>query len=545
MFVVILLRCTLNSAMGAGVVTQKNCTCMQGAPYSPLAQACGQACGNGILDPGEDCDGGTGCTKSCECDGTYTTYSPKKLSCDSKVLLFVGPPLLGLAVVVAVLVPVLAFAIYKCTRKPDYILVSTNETNETSKLGYEEDFNPTTSREMEFGEEFPLTPSKTTLNFGCVSHTAPVGENITDTITFTNHSSSCVTMKPYSPNNPRFQLRFSPLVCTLEPGESVDVEFIMNLQCTTRLLGFIPVAVSTEREWTAPECHAMLQLMLESKLSTKLDFEEITLQDLLGEGGYGVVYKGNWRGQEVAVKVVKNQEVLHQSTREVFLREVEAMEQLRSPFVVNYVGACFLPKHLSIITEFMPLGNLRACMTQHAFSQELKIKCMLDCSRGLFFLHKSGIIHRDVKPDNLLMSSLEIHAIACCKLADFGCTRDFNTDEATQTFTKGVGTPRYMAPEILTSGKYSTKADVFSFAMLMWQLSYDKEPFSSEQFSTSWQMVEFVTSGQRLPLPSCSMPPALIALVASCWDHDPHKRPGFDEIVPALEGCFFGKCVNT
>ena len=79
---------------------------------------------------------------------------------------------------------------------------------------------------------------------------------------------------------------------------------------------------------------------------------------------------------------------------------------------------------------------------------------MLDAAKGIQYLHENGILHRDIKPDNFLVISLDENLVNA-KLTDFGSARNFNLLMTNMTFTKGVGTPKYMAPEILFKEKYS------------------------------------------------------------------------------------------
>ncbi|KAH3766715.1 protein serine/threonine kinase [Pelomyxa schiedti] len=186
-----------------------------------------------------------------------------------------------------------------------------------------------------------------------------------------------------------------------------------------------------------------------------------------------------------------------------------------------------------IVTEYFPLGNLHSCMKTNTFSLPLKVKCLIDCATGMSFIHKAGLLHRDLKPDNLLVASLDVGATVNCKITDFGTCRDINKTNQTQAYTVGVGTPTYMPPvyELLSNGKYKQSADVYSFAVLMYQVISEREPYSD--LKSLWKITEFVLSGQRMSLEG--IPPELAEIITASWDQDYHKRPSFAQATTLLE----------
>jgi proprotein convertase subtilisin/kexin type 5 len=94
---------------------------------------------------------------------------------------------------------------------------------------------------------------------------------------------------------------------------------------------------------------------------------------------------------------------------------------------------------------------------------DFKVKVALDAARAIRFLHQNNILHRDIKPDNLLIMSLDLNAPVAAKLTDFGTSRAVS--KLTNQYTTGIGTPSYMAPEILSKKPYDTKADVYRYDM--------------------------------------------------------------------------------
>ena len=165
------------------------------------------------------------------------------------------------------------------------------------------------------------------------------------------------------------------------------------------------------------------------------------------------------------------------------------------------------------------------------------MKALYDCAYAMNFLHESSIIHRDLKPENLLVTSLSRKGIVC-KLSDFGTTKDVaGCAMGDITQTKGIGTPIYMAPEMMRGvGHYTTQADVYSYGIMMAAVIDGDNPYANNADVSSWEFTNLVVSGQLRPnvKNASSMPSELIQLMELCWDNDPNKRPAFSVIVEQI-----------
>ena len=103
---------------------------------------------------------------------------------------------------------------------------------------------------------------------------------------------------------------------------------------------------------------------------------------------------------------------------------------------------------------------------------------MIDISKGIKYLHTNGILHRDIKSDNILVVSLNPNDINC-KLTDFGASRNINMLQTNMTFTKAIGTPMYMSPELLQKQHYKLPSDIFSFSIVMYETWIWNDPYPS------------------------------------------------------------------
>nr|XP_043620337.1 probable serine/threonine-protein kinase PBL19 [Erigeron canadensis] len=180
----------------------------------------------------------------------------------------------------------------------------------------------------------------------------------------------------------------------------------------------------------------------------------------LSEGGFGSVYKGELKcGLQVAVK--QHKDASSQGEKE-FKSEVNVLSKARHPNLVVLLGSCSEGTHRLLVYEFVCNGSLDEHLSSHELTWDKRIKIALGAARGLNYLHKINIIHRDMRPNNILVTH-DYEPL----LGDFGLARTdcVDTDE-----TGVVGTLGYVAPEYAECGKVSTKTDVYSFGVVLLQL---------------------------------------------------------------------------
>lgn len=222
--------------------------------------------------------------------------------------------------------------------------------------------------------------------------------------------------------------------------------------------------------------------------------DEIELGELLGTGVTATVYRGIWNHHHVAVKKF-NFEFLN---KKEFRSEITIMSILNHPNIIPCYGGYEQNKNYYMVLQFFPCGNLSELLhgissdvvvmmenqSQSSFlmpsipvgdlqSFESRLKIVLDVAEAVRYLHAMNIIHRDLKAENLLVDqNLSI------SLADFGisCLRGKRT-------SKAMGTPRYMAPELLEGKPYDEKVDIFSFGILCWEILARSIPYDNEGFS--------------------------------------------------------------
>lgn len=215
-----------------------------------------------------------------------------------------------------------------------------------------------------------------------------------------------------------------------------------------------------------------------------------------------------------------------------FLSEIKLMSTLKHKSVVEFIGITLAGGHkISLITELMKMGSLRDVLDKKGDNLPWNVRCKLakDAAKGMSYLHSRKIIHRDLKPQNLLVNSEPNWE---CKITDFGISTI--RPDVTRTMTC-IGTPVYMAPEVLQKNKYSEKADVYSFGIVLVELFTGKYPYTEEEFGSLNQIQLVFQICQNEARPStASLPASLQQLIFDCWNRNTTLRPSFMEIIARL-----------
>lgn len=252
----------------------------------------------------------------------------------------------------------------------------------------------------------------------------------------------------------------------------------------------------------------------------KIPYSDLEIKSKIGEGGFGAVYRADWFGSDVALKLLRS-ESLDQSLVDEFQREALLMAKVsHHPNIVGFIGAVMSADRVGIVLEFCPLGSLDEQLRSSKISLVQKLHIALGVLSGLAFLHLNGIIHRDLAARNILLHN-GMRPVIC----DFGLSRICDADSGNDAgVTKSnVGPVRWMAPEALTARMYSAATDLYSFGVLLWELFTDgKTPFGTLSVV---EVIMFVSrQGGRPDLDAVSYAP-IIPILKSLWMTDPNQRP--------------------
>ncbi|KAM5160083.1 tyrosine-protein kinase receptor Tie-1 isoform 3-T3 [Callospermophilus lateralis] len=274
-----------------------------------------------------------------------------------------------------------------------------------------------------------------------------------------------------------------------------------------------------------------------------LEWEDITFEDLIGEGNFGQVIramiKKDGLKMNAAIKMLK--EYASENDHRDFAGELEVLCKLgHHPNIINLLGACENRGYLYIAIEYAPYGNLldflrksRVLETDPAFAREhgtastLSSRQLLrfasDAANGMQYLSEKQFIHRDLAARNVLVGEN-----LASKIADFGLSRG---EEVYVKKTMGRLPVRWMAIESLNYSVYTTKSDVWSFGVLLWEIvSLGGTPYCG---MTCAELYEKLPQGYRMEQPrNCD--DEVYELMRQCWRDRPHERPPFAQIALQL-----------
>lgn len=270
---------------------------------------------------------------------------------------------------------------------------------------------------------------------------------------------------------------------------------------------------------------------------------------IIGEGGFGPVYRGKFEkiGQVVAIKKLNEKGV--QGDKE-FLVEILMLSLLRHPNLVNLIGYCAEGDQRLLVYEFMPLGSLESHL--HDLTPDMvpldwntRMKIATGAAKGLDYLHNHAnppVIYRDLKSSNILLGA-EYNP----KLSDFGLAKFGPSEDNTHVSTRVMGTHGYCAPEYGSTGKLTKRSDVYSFGVVLLELitgrrALDVTQSRENQMILQWarpmlkdrkNFVKLADPRLKGQFPEPSIRKA-VEVALMCAQIDSHSRPSMSDVVQAL-----------
>jgi tRNA A-37 threonylcarbamoyl transferase component Bud32 len=282
---------------------------------------------------------------------------------------------------------------------------------------------------------------------------------------------------------------------------------------------------------------------------------DLQVGQMFAAGTSSHVFKGFYRGDKVAIKKIPLGLLLKSEVRKAeFQREAQILSQVIHPHVVHFHGIAETNLHVLIVTEYCP-HSLGSLMQQNPWPQDLPkwsdlvITIARQLAEGMAFLHTQEIMHRDLKPENVLLDANFLP-----KICDFGVARLMKEGGHQFTMTGQIGTPIYMAPEIIVGNRnrYGRGADVYSFGILLWAMWHRDIPYKNlilTENLDAFQLAQRVSRGLRPAYAAQAaagsptstptradgpMPQKYADLMEACWQHDPAERPSFSEVANRL-----------
>ncbi|XP_029300345.1 tyrosine-protein kinase SYK isoform X2 [Cottoperca gobio] len=270
--------------------------------------------------------------------------------------------------------------------------------------------------------------------------------------------------------------------------------------------------------------------------STTVDRSQLFLEDgELGSGNFGTVMRGIYKmrktEKQVAVKILKNEDN-NQSVHEEMLREANVMQQLDNPYIVRMIGICEA-ENLMLVMELADLGPLNKFLQKNKQTSIKNITELVhQVSMGMKYLEEHNFVHRDLAARNVLLVTQHY-----AKISDFGLSKAVAEE---QNYYKakvhGKWPVKWYAPECINYLKFSSKSDVWSFGVLMWEaFSYGQKPYKGMKGNDVMQMIQ---SGTRMDAP-LDCPLEMYTLMRTCWTYKADERPGFSVVEPRLREYYY------
>ncbi|XP_059045611.1 mitogen-activated protein kinase kinase kinase 11-like isoform X2 [Achroia grisella] len=268
----------------------------------------------------------------------------------------------------------------------------------------------------------------------------------------------------------------------------------------------------------------------------QVSFSELKLEEVIGVGGFGKVYRGYWNDEVVAVKAARqdaNEDI--DVIKESVLQEARLFWVLEHENIVSLKGVCLEEPNLCLVMEYARGGPLNRVLSGRKIRPDILVDWAIQVAQGMEYLHcgaPMSLIHRDLKSSNVLLSeailpddTLEDKTL---KITDFGLAREVYKT----TRMSAAGTYAWMPPEVIKNSTFSHASDVWSYGVLLWELLTGETPYKGiDALAVAYGVA---INKLTLPIPSTCPDPWKV-LMKACWHSNPRERPQFPEILEQLE----------
>jgi len=253
----------------------------------------------------------------------------------------------------------------------------------------------------------------------------------------------------------------------------------------------------------------------------------------IGQGASAIVYIGNPIDSKDDVVAIKQMDLEKQSKKDLILNEIQVMKQYTHKNIVNFINGYYWNERLWVIMEYVSGGTLTDILVNNFMNEKQISVVSREVLQGLVFLHSKNIIHRDIKSDNILLSM-----DGDIKLTDFGFCAQLSEQNSKRTTM--VGTPYWMAPEVVTKKLYGPKIDIWSLGIMVIEMVEGEPPYLNENPLRALYLI--ATNGSPSVRNIEQQTPEFKVFLESCLKVDADERPTSEE---ALEFDFIKNAGDT
>ncbi|CAC5382982.1 MET [Mytilus coruscus] len=307
-----------------------------------------------------------------------------------------------------------------------------------------------------------------------------------------------------------------------------DMENAQNAYAEQRMSGELPNGA----EGRSPILLDDDTLLVLKDKNLLIEREWLTLGDIIGKGHFGCVYRGylevpNVKGSQLVAVKTLHQDDPRQLDVDSFIEEALRMKDFHNPNVLTLTGICFGMDDMPlVILPFMTHGDLLSYIRKEENNPTIKdlILFGIDIAKGMEYLSGCKFVHRDLAARNCMLDE-NFRAV----VGDFGLSRDIYAKDYYASENKKTKLPvKWMAPECLEKGHYSSQSDVWSFGVVLWELmTRGVNPYPEVD---NWDVLRYIKKGRRMPQPPFC-PDILYKMMSKCWSFNPNDRPKFSELV--------------
>mmetsp|Transcript_23757 Transcript_23757/g.30261 ORF Transcript_23757/g.30261 Transcript_23757/m.30261 type:complete len:354 (-) Transcript_23757:76-1137(-) len=251
-----------------------------------------------------------------------------------------------------------------------------------------------------------------------------------------------------------------------------------------------------------------------------INFSDLEGLEYFNKGNFGCLYKAKYFGTDVAVK--KLLDIENKAMHKYIEREMSLLKTMRHPNIVQYMGMSKTDEDVYIITEYLNGGDLYDKLRDETIKipWKLRVSLAIETCRAIAYLHSRGVVHRDLKSQNLLVdNNWKV------KICDFGFARAADSKE----YMTLCGTDEWMAPEIMLGEKYDERADIYSFGMILTEfIRRDDPPPRVPGAAYGYDEKSFLASVPK------DCPKELLSCVADCTKFYPEARPDIKDVLKRL-----------
>lgn len=293
-------------------------------------------------------------------------------------------------------------------------------------------------------------------------------------------------------------------------------------------------SLSSESRWTMSK--ALQEGLKQLRIGSMLDNSQLKVLGTIETEKYGVVCKGLYHEMLVAVKVLRPE---YATTHEIdlFISEVQRMARLRHPHLCDYIG--YIPEPFQIVTRIYD-RTLFSVLTewkhtrQQVFTREKKFRMVCQLGSVLQYLHQTGVPYCDLKPENIYLDSNGDIKLGC-----FGLIKDVL--EIVRDSRTPVGKLLFMAPEVLQQSKLDLQGDVYSFALIVYEVFTGRCVFPGVcareklvEAQRTMKLLRVTSDDWSNEFQDILPPKEFWDLVQRCWSYDAKERPTMDQVVPEI-----------